>query len=530
MSQPEQGRGDIITTNTRTIAEVVAGIPSATIHGDSAAAIQSIEFDSRLVEPGGMFVALRGGYTDGHAYLDQARMRGAVAALVERGTVEHLRGEWPTIVEVADTRAALAIVAAEFFGHPSQDLCVIGVTGTDGKTTTSHLIEAMLRHAGRRTGLIGTVEVRIAGEVDLHESRQTTPESLVIQRILASMRDREVDTAILEATSHGLVMHRLDSCAFDVGVVTNITHEHLDFHGSVEAYREAKAMLLDNVARDKQRGRRGALVLNKDDEGARSIAAHGRGCEMLWYSMDPASDAEFRASQIEFGTNGQQFTLHSPMGETRISLALPGRYNVANALAAATVGHALGLSLRQIAEGLESLDAVPGRMQAVDEGQPFSVIVDYAHTPDAIKSVLTVLRDATPGRLMVLFGSAGERDIDKRSIQGRVAIEYSDFAIFSSEDPRFEDPMVIIDAIADGAMQAGGRRGVDFECIEDRRTAIATILQAAKAGDVVVLAGKGHEKSMIYGSEKRPWDEAEVAADILRKLGYSPSNQSDRSP
>ncbi|MCO5176314.1 MAG: UDP-N-acetylmuramoyl-L-alanyl-D-glutamate--2,6-diaminopimelate ligase [Thermomicrobiales bacterium] len=525
MTRPHQGRDDISTRYARAITEIVADVPNAIIHGDTETVIQSVEFDSRLVESGGLFVALRGGYTDGHVYLDQARKRGAVAALVERGEADKIRSEWPTIIEVDDTRAALAIVAAEFYYHPSQDLCIVGVTGTDGKTTTSHLIEAMLRHVGRRTGLIGTVEVRIAGEVDLHESRQTTPESLVIQRILATMRDRSVDTAILEATSHGLVMHRLDSCAFDIGVVTNITHEHLDFHGSVEAYREAKAMLLDNVARDKARGRRGALVLNRDDEGARSVAAHGRGCDILWYSMDPESDAEFRASAIEFQTAGQRFTLHTPMGDACISLALPGRYNVANALAAAAVGHALSLSLSQIAEGLESLDAVPGRMQSVDEGQPYSVIVDYAHTPDAIKSVLTVLRDVTPGRLMVLFGSAGERDIDKRAIQGQVAIEYSDFAVFASEDPRFEDPMVIIDAIADGAMQAGGRRGVDFDCIEDRRTAIATILQNARAGDVVVLAGKGHEKSMIYGSEKRPWDEAAVAAEVLRKLGYSASNQ-----
>lgn len=516
----QHGRRTIDSAGYKTIVQLVAGIHGATVSGDPAAVVGSIEYDSRMIQPGGLFVALRGGYADGHAFLQQARERGAVAAMVERGHGSARAVEWPALVEVDDTRAALAPVAAEFYQHPSTAMTMIGVTGTDGKTTASHLIEAMLRHHGRRTGLIGTVEVRIAGEVELHETRQTTPESLIVQRLLAAMRDRGVDTAVLEATSHGLAMHRLDGCDFDIGVVTNITHEHLDFHGSVEAYRAAKAILLERVADGRERGRLGVVVLNADDEGTRMVSSKATGAELLWYSMRDDAGANIVAKDVSSRPDGTRFTLQTPRGSASVDLALPGAYNVANALAAAGVGHALGLSPDAIAAGLVALTSVPGRMQTVDQGQPFSVVVDYAHTPDAIQSVLRALRPSTRGRLMVLFGSAGERDIEKRGIQGRVAMEHADYAVFSSEDPRYEDPDAIIAAIAAGAEQAGGQAGVDFDCIEDRHDAIAAILRRAEPGDVVVLAGKGHEKSMIYGSEKRPWDEAAVAASTLRAMGY----------
>lgn len=448
---------------------------------------------------------------------------------MERGHVADARAGWPAWIEVADTRATLAPLAAEFYRHPTDSMTVIGVTGTDGKTTTCHLIEAMLRQNDHRTGLIGTVEVRIAGEVELHETRQTTPESLIVQRFLADMRDRKVDTAIVEATSHGLVLHRIDGCAIDIGVVTNITHEHLDFHGSVDAYRAAKALLLQRVDEGRANGRLGIVVLNADDPGARSIAARAGDSRIIWYSAASSLMADIRAANIEAHPDGTAFELETPAGSATVDLALPGRYNVSNALAAAGVGHGLGLAPDEIRRGLMALESVPGRMQTVDEGQPFSVVVDYAHTPDAIRSVLRELRPSTRGRLMVLFGSAGERDIEKRGIQGRVAIEDADFAVFSSEDPRFEDPDAIIAAIASGAAEAGGRRGVDFECIEDRHDAIVAILRRAQPGDVVLLAGKGHEKSMIYGSEKRPWDEAEAAASALRSIGYRRGSGSDEA-
>lgn len=513
-----------------TIAELVGHLDSATLHGDGATPVAEIEYDSRLVQQGYLFAALKGGYADGHDYLRQAGERGATTALVNRGTTKDTLHAFRAVIEVTDSRAALAPLSAAFYGFPSREMTVIGVTGTDGKTTTSHLIEAMCRANGRPTGMIGTVEVRIGDDFELHDLRQTTPESLLVQRLLARMRDRSVDTVILEATSHGLALHRLDACEFDIGVVTNITHEHLDFHGTVENYRAAKGILFQKVAEARARNKLGAVVVNIDDEGARSIQSYASGCRVFTCSLHPDADADIFPVDLDSDPGGSSFTLVTPDGAARLRLQLPGRYNVANALAAAGAGAALGMSPEAIAKGIESLQFVPGRMESVDEGQPFGVIVDYAHTPEAIRSVLREARRVASGRVLVLFGSAGERDIEKRAAQGAVAVEHADYAIFTSEDPRFEDPEAIIAEIASGAEGAGGRSGVDFECIEDRQDAVTALLRAAEPGDVVVLAGKGHERSIIYGADKRPWHEAEAARRALRALGYRPDPEHESSP
>jgi UDP-N-acetylmuramoyl-L-alanyl-D-glutamate--2,6-diaminopimelate ligase len=503
------------------LTDLTHGLAGFTIQGDPSTDISGIEFDSRRVSPGDLFVALRGGYTDGHRYLRSASDNGAAAAVVEPGVPGgDLDGYRATIV-TPDARALLAPLSAAYYGHPSRLLTLVGVTGTDGKTTTSHFIDAIGRQAGRTTGLIGTVQVSIAGQVDLHETRQTTPESLIVQRYLAAMGARGVDTAIIEATSHGLAMHRLDACAFDIGVVTNVTHEHLDFHGSVENYRRAKGGLFRRVAEARAAGKLGIAILNADDEGARSLEADARGCRIVRYAVGQGARADVVASDIVSTGAGSTFTLVSGAARVRVQIHLPGRYNVANALAAAAAGHALGIDLPVVAAGLGALRAVPGRMQTVDEGQSFTVIVDYAHTPEAIRSVLREARRVAGGRVLVLFGSAGERDLTKRGLQGGVAITDADFAVFTSEDPRFEDPERIIADIAAGAVEAGGRPGVDFSCIEDRRLAITAIIERARDGDVVVLAGKGHERSMIYGADKRPWNEAEVARSVLRVQGFA---------
>jgi UDP-N-acetylmuramoyl-L-alanyl-D-glutamate--2,6-diaminopimelate ligase len=330
---------------------------------------------------------------------------------------------------------------------------------------------------------------------------------------------------VIEATSHGLETHRLDGCLFDIGVVTNVTQEHLDFHGTVEQYRIAKGGLFRRVVASRDHGKLGVCVVNADDEGARAIEQFATGGIVLRYSRSPGRGADIWATRIESTASGSHFELWSPAGMAEAEILLPGRYNVANALAAASAGHALGLSPEQIAAGLAELRSVPGRMETIDQGQPFAVIVDYAHTPAAIRSVLAEARQMTRGRVLVLFGSAGERDVEKRALQGAVAITDADYAMFTSEDPRFEDADAIIADIASGALEAGGRTGVDFDRIEDRREAISSILHRAAPGDVVVLAGKGHERSMIYGSEKRPWDEVAVASDVLRKMGYTTSSQ-----
>jgi UDP-N-acetylmuramoyl-L-alanyl-D-glutamate--2,6-diaminopimelate ligase len=513
-----------------TLSDVLADVPDAVVTGDATTLVRGLSFDSRTVQPGWLFVALRGGYTDGHLFLEDALAAGAHTALVERGAAAGIVCGFRAIAETDDSRAALARVAASFFGYPSRAMTVVGITGTDGKTTTSYFVESICRAAGQQTGMIGTVEIRIAGMDDLHESRQTTPESLHVQDYLHRMQQAGVHTAVIEATSHGLELHRLDGCDFDVGVVTNITHEHLDFHGSVANYRAAKGGLFRRVAEARARGKRGVVVVNLDDEGARSIEPFAGDARIVRYSLDGHPHADVSAAALALRADGSSFVIDCAGTRRDVTLHLPGRYNIANALAAAATGVALDLQPDILVEGLQTLRAVPGRMESIQEGQPFGVIVDYAHSPEAIRNVLAEVRRLATGRVIVVFGSAGERDIEKRGVQGRVAIEAADFAVFTSEDPRYEDPEAIIADIAEGAERAGGKLGVDFECIEDRRQAIASALSKAAPGDVVMLAGKGHERSMIYGSDKRPWNEAEEARRALRFLGYSSSSEADRSP
>jgi UDP-N-acetylmuramoyl-L-alanyl-D-glutamate--2,6-diaminopimelate ligase len=484
--------------------------------------VRSVCYDSRLAEPGALFIALRGSSTDGHRYLDDARRRGAIAALVEAWS-PRLEG-FQAAVRVRDSRAALARVAAALYGDPSGSFGVIGVTGTDGKTTTTFLIDALLRQAGHRTGLVGTVAVRIAERLDEHEARQTTPESLDLQRLLAAMRDARVDWAIIEATSHGLELHRLDCCSFDIAVVTNITHDHLDFHGTLEAYRRAKARLLEFVDRrdDGRRYPRG-VALNADDEGARSIARFAGSAPVVWYGLE-SGWADIRAQQVRPHAEGTDFELVTPHGSAAARLKLLGTFNVENALAAASAGYLLGLSPARIAEGLERLEHVPGRLHRITVGQPFTVIVDYAHTPEALRRLLQLVRQLVRGRVIAVFGSAGQRDRAKRPLQGAIAARLADFAVFTSEDPRDEDPDRIIAEIAAGAREAGAVEGRDYLCIEDRATAIRAAMRRASAGDAVLLLGKGHERCIIYGSERRPWDEPAEALAALAELGYRSEN------
>ncbi len=513
-----------MNTPTATVQELLRDAAPKRIAGPANTLITSVCYDSRQAESGCLFVALRGGYTDGHRFLADARSRGAVAALVETWSDDV--NQFPVAAQVDDTRAALARVAERFYGSPGDSLGVIGVTGTDGKTTTTFLIDSILRKASLRTGMIGTVSVRIGDEITEHDTRQTTPESLEIQHLLSQMRSAGVDWAVLEATSHGLELHRLDTCPFDIAVVTNITHEHLDFHGTVEAYRRAKARLLESVATSTDRPYPRGVVLNRDDEGARSIAPFAGDIPIVWYGLECA-ECDLGASSIAVSAAGTRFTLTVDNARRDVHLRLIGTYNVYNALAAAGAAKLVGLSLDDIVDGLESLQSVPGRLARIDEGQPFGVFVDYAHTPDSIEKTLHLLRSFGAGRIVVVFGSAGERDRAKRAVQGAVAARLADFAVFTSEDPRFEDPELIISEIARGAIESGATEGKDFTCCEDRAQAIEIAFENAGPGDLVLLAGKGHEQCIIYGSERQPWDEASAARAALRSLGYSGAGRMD---
>lgn len=479
--------------------------------GNSAIAITDVVYDSRQVTAGALFAALRGADLDGHDYVASAIERGASVLLVEQPTDTDV----PQIV-VPNSRQALAGVAAAFFRHPSREVGVIGVTGTDGKTTTSFILDHLLRTAGATTGLIGTVAIRIGEREDLHAARQTTPESSDVQRYLRQMVDAGVDWAVVEATSHGLAMYRLDHVEFRAGAVTNITHEHLDYHGTVEQYRRAKAILLERVA-----ARGGLVVSNADDAGARAVENYAAGATLLRYSLhDPLAD--LRAEHIRLGGAGSSFTLVSPtFGQAEVNFPLIGEFNVANALCAAGTALGLGIPLATVVQGLESAPAVPGRMARVDEGQPFSVVVDYAHTPDSLDKILRLLRSLHPdGRLIAVFGSAGERDREKRPKQGAVAAELADVVIVTTEDPRFEDADAIIAEIAAGARASGQIDDEHLHMRTERQDAVDLAIALAEPGDCVLLAGKGHEGSIIWGREKRPWNEAEAARQALRQRGF----------
>ena len=496
---------------TVSLAELSDAWPDARIVGDRSTPIAGISYDSRLVRPGDLFAALRGADDDGHAFAAAAVRNGAAAILAEREVGLSV----PTLL-VADSRAALAPIAARFFRHPSHELRVIGITGTDGKTTTSYLIDGMLRRAGLVTGMVGTVAVRVADHALEHESRQTTPESADLQRYLRRMVEEGVGWGVVEATSHGLDMHRLDAVRFEIGAVTNITHEHLEHHRTIPAYRRAKAILFERVAAN-----RGIAVVNADDPGAMDIAPYAAGASRLIRYSCEGRAADVGAVQIESDARGSRFGLVIEGMRTPIAIPLIGGFNVANALCAAAVGLAAGLLTEAIADGLEHAPTVPGRMVRVDAGQPFDVVVDYAHTPESLAKVLILLRRLHPtGRLIAVFGSAGERDVEKRALQGRVAAQLADFSVFTTEDPRFEDPDAIIAQIAAGAAATGRKAGNDFACVTDRREAIRHALGTARPGDCVLLAGKGHEGSIIWGREKRPWNETEAARAVLADLGH----------
>ena len=499
-----------MTLPVPTVGEL-AEAARAELVGNDAAPVTDVVYDSRQVTPGALFAALLGSDLDGHDYLASAVQQGAGALLVEHP----VDFDVPQIV-APNTRQALAGVSAAYFGHPSREVGVIGVTGTDGKTTTSFILDHLLRTAGAVTGMIGTVAIRIGDTEDLHASRQTTPESSDVQRYLRRMVDAGVDWAVVEATSHGLAMFRLDHVEFRAGVVTNITHEHLDYHGTVENYRRAKAILLERVA-----ARGGLVVSNADDAGARSVEHFAGGATLLRYALRDHS-ADLWADGLELADDGSHFTLATrEWGSAVVRFPLIGEFNVANALCASATALGLGIPLATVVRGLERAPAVPGRMARVDEGQPFGVVVDYAHTPDSLEKILRLLRSLHPGgRLIAVFGSAGERDREKRPLQGAVAAELADIVIVTTEDPRFEDAEAIIAEIVAGARSSGQIHDSHLHALTDRQDAVDLAISLAEPGDCVLLAGKGHEGSIIWGWEKRPWNEAEAARRALRQRGF----------
>ncbi len=475
--------------------------------------VTGVEYDSRRVQPGSLFVAMRGETTDGNRYIEQAVARGAAAVVTDSAAAYDATANGPlevALAEVPHGRRALAVIAANVFDHPERKVRLSGVTGTNGKTTTAYLLEQLLRAAGRSTALVGTIEYRIADEV--RPAPHTTPESRDLLALLAEGADRGVTEAVMEVSSHALEQGRVWGVHYDVAIFTNLTQDHLDYHGTMEAYFAAKRKLFDGSQARPPR----VAVLNAEDDTQAALAetAQSAGSAIWSYGV---GRGDFHARDLAMRPNGMSFILVSPQGEAPIEVALTGRVNVLNLLAASAAAMARGLSLAQIAEAAPMLHAVPGRFEAVDAGQRFTVVVDYAHTDDALRNVLALARDLVAGkkgRVLTVFGCGGDRDRTKRPRMGRAAAEASEIVIVTSDNPRSEEPRAIIDEILPGT--AGFPATVEVE--PDRAKAIALAVTKARAGDIVVIAGKGHEKTQTIGKQVLPFDDVAVARQALAWL------------
>jgi len=477
--------------------------------------IAGLAYDSRKVLPGWLFIAVRGTHTDGHRYISSAFQQGALAVVGEEPAPAEL-APGTAYIQVRDSRRDLAWLADAFYEHPSQRLGVIGITGTKGKSTTTNLIAEVFQRAGLTSGLMSTLNFRIGDHDWENETRQTTQESLENHAMLAEMVRQGARYAVIETSSHGLALHRVAGIAYDVGIVTNITSEHLEFHGTVEQYRRDKARLFEALdpAASKPLNVTKAAILNRDDSSYDYLLPFCR-VPVTTYAID--QPAAIRAVDLDLSGERSRFGVITPTGAIAIDTPLIGRFNVYNCLATIAAGYTQGLSLEGMSDTLLHLKGIPGRMERIDSGQPFTVIVDYAHTPDSLEQVFRLLRPLTQGRLIAVFGSAGERDTQKRPQQGAISARLADLTFLTDEDCREEDPEKIVQEIAAGALEAGAEVGRNLWLILDRRQAIAAAFAAARPGDTVLLAGKGHEHCIIVGRQMLPWDEREVARELLHE-------------
>lgn len=487
------------------------GLPDNTDRAMLPAA-ERVQHDSRLVRPRDLFVCVPGLRVDGHDYAAAAVAAGAVALVAERGRADALRGLGVPVIEVPSARRTLSAVAAAHEGYPSEQLTVVGVTGTNGKTTTTLLIQAALEACGEPAGMISTVETRVGDTATPNATRMSTPEAPEVQRLLAEMVSAGNTYAVVEATSHGLALDRLADIAFDVAVLTNLGEDHLDFHGTAEAYAEAKLRLFSQLDAPTAKTVERRAVLNADDPAWRRFAAATRA-PALTYGVE-TRDADVAVTRIDDVGDGATFELATPRETLTAQVRLPGRFNVSNATAAFAASIALGVDPWLASVGISQCPGVPGRFERIMSA-PIGVVVDYAHTGDALAGVLSLLRGLTDGRLIVVFGAAGERPSERRRGMGAVAARQADYAVLTEEDPRSEPPEAIIDEIARAMIAAGGEEGRRFERVPDRREAIARAIGMAESGDVVLIAGKGHEPTIERADGPHPWDDRRVAREVL---------------
>ncbi|MBM3829395.1 MAG: UDP-N-acetylmuramoyl-L-alanyl-D-glutamate--2,6-diaminopimelate ligase [Verrucomicrobia bacterium] len=490
------------------LKQLLDGLPMLRSEGPLERSVTGVTADSRRLSPGMVFIAVPGEKYDGHDFISMAIDRGAAAVICERNGFTSGRA---TKVKVADARAALAVAAANYHGHPSRKLKVIGVTGTNGKTTVTFMVKQILEAAGIPTGLLGTIRYEIGDRV--LPAQRTTPESNDLQYFMAQMVRSGCGACVMEVSSHALAQRRVQGVDFDLGIFTNLTQDHLDFHGDMESYYEAKKLLFTSI----QSGTKpGAAVLNIDDSFGSRLARETSAEVQLTYGLDEA--AKLRATEIQLGHNESNFTVETPSGRFAVTMPLIGRHNIYNALAAIGAGLALRIPVAKIQAALCTMPPVPGRLERIAAGQPFTVFVDYAHTDDALQHVLRTVREITPGRVLLAFGCGGARDTEKRAKMGKVAAALADQTFITSDNPRRESPTVI------AAQIESGFRAIrtDQFCVElDRAQAIRQMLRAARTGDTVLIAGKGHETYQEFEDTVIPFDDRMHAQEALHELGWT---------
>ncbi len=496
-------------------SELKNKITNGRVSNPADAKITGITYDSRQVRPGFVFVAMQGGSFDGHRFVPNALEAGAAAIVAEREVPDAV-DRVPYVV-VPDGRVAMGEIAAPFYGYPSRRMKLVGVTGTSGKTTVTHLVQAIFSASGSAAGLIGTLGARVGDE--MIETKHTTPESVDLQRILRLMADHGVKLCAMEVSSHGLYQGRSLGCEFDCGVFTNIARDHLDFHKTVEAYLDAKLILFRDYPAMSDKPFHAAI--NADDPSADAVRAATKG-EVITFAVE--SEADVRASRISVTEKSVEFDMSCRGEVAPVKLSIGGYFNVYNALSAGAAALALGLDLDTIVKGLASAKSVPGRFESVDLGQDFGVLVDYAHTPDELENVLRTARSLVENRLIAVFGCGGDRDRGKRPIMGGIGAELADVVVVTSDNPRTENPTAIVGEILTGIPDD---KRSNLQVVVDRREAIEAAIRQAEPGDVVVIAGKGHEDYQIFADRTIHFDDREVAREALTEMGYR--NAADQS-
>lgn len=495
-------------TLERLIEALRGGVDVVERRGDLGIELAAITDDSRVVRAGSVFVAVKGEHVDGHRYIPQALAGGAAGVVMQ----ESIAGIDRPVVRVADSRKALGLLGSRFYGDPSLRLRMIGVTGTNGKTTTTYVCKALLEALGKRVGLIGTVAYQIGNEVI--PASHTTPGALELQQLLKRMVDGGCTASVMEVSSHALAQDRTSGCEYDVAVFSNLTQDHLDFHKTMEEYFQAKLRLFTGLTGTAKPHKR--AIVNSDDASGVRIASL---CPAPVWTYGIASRADIRAEQVRLSLNGTSFTAATPAGTFAVDSHLVGEHNVYNLLAAIGVALHEGATTDQVREAVTRVTNVPGRFERVQAGQPFTVVVDYAHTEDALVRLLSAAQALKAGRIITVFGCGGDRDRGKRPKMGRAAVEYSDVVVLTSDNPRTENPQSILDEVEVGVKAAlKARPHVQYRKVEDRREAIGVAVREARPGDMVLIAGKGHEDYQILGTQKVHFDDREVARDAIRQL------------